>query len=215
MRTEDLIEHLSARLGRTTRHAAARRVGLGLLAGAVAAAPLLVLWIGLRSGLAQGAPATDLVAKLAYAGSTALIAALLACRLGRPEGRLQGREWLLLSLPFLALAVIAAAQLASAPSEAARLQLWLGHSWADCVLRVVVLSAPAFAGVLWAFRRLAPTRLHAAGGLAGLSAGATGAFVYAFACPEPGAAFVATWYTAGMLATAGSGAALGPRLLRW
>ena len=49
----------------------------------------------------------------------------------------------------------------------------------------------------------------------GLLAGAVGAFGYAFACEEASPAFVAAWYTLGMLMAGALGALLGPRVLRW
>jgi hypothetical protein len=48
-----------------------------------------------------------------------------------------------------------------------------------------------------------------------LFAGALGAFGYALACDELALPFVAAWYTLGVLLTAGLGALLGPRVLRW
>ena len=50
---------------------------------------------------------------------------------------------------------------------------------------------------------------------AGLLAGSVGAFGYALSCPEASPAFVAAWYTLGIVITGGVGAALGPRVLRW
>ncbi|GAP39034.1 NrsF family protein [Piscinibacter sakaiensis] len=49
----------------------------------------------------------------------------------------------------------------------------------------------------------------------GLLARALGAFGYSLACPESRLAFVAVWYTMGVLFTGLLGAALGARLLRW
>ena len=77
------------------------------------------------------------------------------------------------------------------------------------------LAAPLFLGLLWSFRRLAPTRLRAAGAAAGLSAGACAAAVYCLHCPEASAIFVLTWYSLGIALAGALGALLGPRLLRW
>jgi len=71
------------------------------------------------------------------------------------------------------------------------------------------------AGIVWAFRRLAPTNLPLAGLLAGLASGSAAAVVYALFCPETTAAFLATWYTLGILAAGLIGLLVGPRLLRW
>ena len=59
------------------------------------------------------------------------------------------------------------------------------------------------------------TRLRAAGGAAGLAAGAWAATIYCLHCPETSAIFVLTWYSVGIMLAAGAGAVLGPRLMRW
>jgi hypothetical protein len=64
-------------------------------------------------------------------------------------------------------------------------------------------------------RGLAPTRLRLAGAGVGLLAGAAGAFVYAFHCPELAAPFLGMWYLLGMAIPTALGALLGPRALRW
>ena len=69
---------------------------------------------------------------------------------------------------------------------------------------------PIFAGLLWSFRRFAPTRLRAAGAAAGLAAGALAATLYCLHCPEVSAIFVLTWYSLGIgLATGASALLLG------
>jgi hypothetical protein len=78
-----------------------------------------------------------------------------------------------------------------------------------------MLSAPVFAGVLWAMKGLAPTRLRLAGVAAGLLSGAVGALVYSLHCPELAAPFLGFWYLLGTLIPTAVGALLGPRLLRW
>ncbi|MEY3253450.1 MAG: hypothetical protein RL227_2423, partial [Pseudomonadota bacterium] len=77
------------------------------------------------------------------------------------------------------------------------------------------LSLPALAAAMWALRGLAPTHPAQAGAAAGLFAGALGAFGYSLACDELALPFIAAWYTLGVLLTAGLGALLGPRVLRW
>ena len=78
-----------------------------------------------------------------------------------------------------------------------------------------MLSLPVFAGVFWAIKGLAPTRLALTGAAAGLLAGAVGAFVYAFHCPETAAPFLGIWYVAGIAIPVLTGAVLGRRLLHW
>ena len=91
----------------------------------------------------------------------------------------------------------------------------LGHAWLVCPWLLVGFSIPALAAAFWAVRGLAPTRLRAAGLACGLLAGAVGAAGYSLACPESSVAFVAIWYSLGIVLTALLGAVLGPRLLRW
>jgi hypothetical protein len=80
---------------------------------------------------------------------------------------------------------------------------------------VILTALPTLAATFWALRQLAPTRLTLAGGIAGLFAGAAGAFVYSFHCTEGAAPFIAIWYSLGIALTAVLGAALGKSLLRW
>ncbi|MEO8407393.1 MAG: DUF1109 domain-containing protein, partial [Oxalobacteraceae bacterium] len=87
-----------------------------------------------------------------------------------------------------------------------------GSTWATCPFNIAMLSIPAFIGIFWAMKGLAPTRLALAGASAGLLAGAVGAFAYAFHCPEMTAPFLGIWYLAGMTIPALVGALLGPRL---
>lgn len=71
-------------------------------------------------------------------------------------------------------------------------------------------SAPVFLGLVWSFRRLAPTRLRLAGFAVGMLSGATSATVYALSCMAF-TAFLATWYVLGILAAGMIGALTGPR----
>ena len=57
-----------------------------------------------------------------------------------------------------------------------------------CPWLVLMLSMPIFGGLLWSFRRLAPTRLRAAEA----AAGAWATTLYCLHCPEVSAVFVLT-----------------------
>jgi hypothetical protein len=134
-------------------------------------------------------------------------------RLARPTpGSLQ-RLWFM-AIPVLLLAGIGIGELSTTP-PAQWLALWLGRSWMICPWLVLTLAVPIFVGLLWSFRELAPTRLRAAGAAAGLAAGAWAATIYCLHCPETSAIFVLTWYSLGIMLAAGTGAVLGPRLMRW
>ena len=95
------------------------------------------------------------------------------------------------------------------------LAMWLGLSWKVCSALVFLLSLPIFAGLLWSYRAMAPTRLRLAGATAGFAAGAWSATIYCLHCPEVSAIFVLTWYTLGIALAALLGALVGPRLMRW
>ncbi len=101
---------------------------------------------------------------------------------------------------------------ADAPQRA---ELFLGQTWNTCPLNIAVLSLPVFAPALWGMKGFAPTRPALAGAAAGLFAGAAGAVVYTFHCPELAAPFLGTWYVLGMLIPTALGAVIGPRVLRW
>jgi len=91
----------------------------------------------------------------------------------------------------------------------------MGQSAGVCAFLILMLSAPIYAGLLLALRRLAPTRLALAGAAAGLAAGGWAACVYAIHCPESTAPFIVIWYSLGMALAAGLGAAIGRLALRW
>jgi hypothetical protein len=91
----------------------------------------------------------------------------------------------------------------------------MGASSNVCPWRIALLSLPLFAGAFWSLSKLAPTRPIVAGTMAGLLAGAFGAWIYAFHCDESAAPFVVIWYTLGIAAVGALGGALGRFVLRW
>ena len=93
--------------------------------------------------------------------------------------------------------------------------LVLGSSWSTCSPSILLLSIPLLAALLAAMRRFAPTRLRLAGFAAGLCAGGAAAAIYALYCSEYSPAFIAIWYSLGILAASVVGAVIGPRALRW
>jgi hypothetical protein len=151
--------------------------------------------------------------KLAYGAALAVAALWLTAQLARPVARLQGPRAGVLAVVALMAVLGLATMLATPPGE--RMPALMGHSALSCPWNVAALSLPALLAALWALRGLAPTQLRAAGFAAGLLAGAVGALGYALTCNESSAAFVAVWYSLGILLSALLGAALGPRVLRW
>jgi hypothetical protein len=213
MRTEDLIDALAAETPAAPPGLPIRRIGFAAGLGALAALAVLMVWLGPRPDLHLAMRGGFFWIKLAYAAAFAVSGAALVDRYGRPGGTGRWR-WALVLAPVAVLAVMAvASDMGQAP---ARVHAdWMGHSWNVCPWRILALAVPSFLGALWAFRRMAPTRLGLAGFAAGLLAGGVSAAVYSLACDEGSALFVVTWYTAGIFACGGLGALLGPRLLRW
>lgn len=213
MNSDDLIASLASDLRPVPRHALSQRLGLGMLAGALVTFALVAIWLGFRPDLMLAMHGATFWLKWTYTISLAVCATAAATRLARPDGTTGG--WLrLMAVPVIGLALIAGIELAMTPS-AQWLSMWLGNSWTICSRNVFLLALPIFAGLLWSYRRLAPTQLALAGSSAGIAAGAWGATLYCLHCPETSALFVLTWYTLGIGGAALVGRLLGPYLLRW
>jgi hypothetical protein len=213
MNTEALIRALAENVRPISRHAVGRRLALGIGLGGVLTLGLIFVWLGVRPDLGAAMRGPAFWIKWAYTISLGICALLLVSRLARPEPIRLRWMWLI-AVPFLLLAAVGVAEMAHVPSSD-WLSMWLGRSWKKCPWLVLTLSGPIFVGLLWSFRRLAPTRLRLAGAAAGLASGAWAATLYCLHCPEVSAIFVLTWYTLGIAMAAGAGALLGPRLLRW
>lgn len=213
MKTDELVRLLAAGGGAVEAGAVSRRYALALGWGACASVLLMAILLGVRDDLAAAARVPMFWVKLAFPATLAAAAWVSATRLSRP-GRRLGGVVAALAAPVVVIALLAVAALASA-QPGAREPLIFGDTWRTCPFNIALLSAPLFAGALWAMRGLAPTRPTAAGAAAGLLAGACGATIYALHCPELAAPFLALWYVAGILIPAVAGALLGPRLLRW
>jgi hypothetical protein len=214
MKTSELVEALTASDNSPIRPLAP----VALLApaaclGAAVSASVLAIWLGFQP-LALAARAPWFWMKWGYAVSAALAGLAIVVRLSRP-GRRAG--WLGLAVIGGALAAIwlMAMRTAMRTGAADQAGLWLGHTWMVCPWRILILAAPIWLAATLAMRRLAPTRLSAAGAAAGLLAGGLSALVYGLYCQETAAPFVAVWYSLGIAASAGVGWLLGPRVLRW
>ena len=213
MQTDDLIRLLATGLEPVPVAAARRRWALALAGALPVVTAMMLVTLGVQPGLGALFARPMFWMKLAFPAAVAAAAIVGCARLARPGAQL-GRVPSALALPFAVIVLVALVALAQTAPEA-RIDAWLGATWRKCPALIAMLSTPTFVAALWALRGLAPTRLRLAGACAGLLAGAVGAFVYAFHCPELTAPFIATWYVLGMLAPAAVGALLGPALLRW
>lgn len=213
MKMDQLIDDLAREVRPVGRGAVGMRLAIGLAAGAIGTVMLVGWWLGFNPDLGIAMRGYSFWMKWIYTLSIAVCAMVATARLARPDTGRLGWLWILL-VPAGLLALIGAVEMARVP-PGHWLAMWLGDSWRVCPTNLFLLSIPIFLGLLWSFRRLAPTRLRAAGAAAGLTAGAWAAALYCLHCPEVSAIFVLTWYSLGIGLAALLGALVGPRLLRW
>jgi len=213
MKTDELVTLLATGAEAVDPRAPVRRCAVAVAAGALVAAVIMVAWLGVRGSLAQDVAVPMLWVKFAFVAWLAAGGWIAAMRLARPGATLAGVPATLIA-PVLAMWVLAAVALSGADAPQ-RAELFLGQTWNACSLNIAMLSAPVFAAAMWGMKGFAPTRPALAGAAAGLLAGAAGAVVYTFHCPELAAPFLGTWYVLGMLIPAALGAVIGPLVLRW
>jgi hypothetical protein len=213
MQTTDLIDRLAVELRPTPQRAAWQSLIVALSVGLVVALGAAWVSFGLGKDFVSMLPTSSLWMKWAYAIGVSAAAFSLCVRLARPEGA-PGALPFLLGVPFLVLGAIALIEVAGVPVDERR-ALWLGRTALMCPWIIGALASPIFVAALWALRTLAPTRQRLAGFSAGCLAGAAAAGLYAIHCNETTAAFVVSWYTAGILLPGLVGVLIGPRVLRW
>ncbi|HEY2050012.1 MAG TPA: DUF1109 domain-containing protein [Caulobacteraceae bacterium] len=211
--TDDLLDALARDIIPRPARRVGIRLALALAAGAFVSLVGVMLLLGPRADFPAAFGLAMFWTKLFYVLALAAVAVGCVERLARPGGEVRRRVgWL--AAPVAAMALAALAQWILAPT-AMHQTLLMGDSAAVCPWLIITAAAPIFVALAWAMRGLAPTRLRAAGGMAGLVAGAAGAAVYAFHCREMGGAFVLVWYSLGVLAPGAFGWLAGPTLLRW
>ena len=159
MNTDDLIRTLATKVRPVRRYALGRRVALGIIGGGVVTLALVAAGLGFRPDLSLAMHGFSFWMKWTYTVSLGILAIAATIRLARPEAPPMRWLWLL-AVPILLLAGIGLGELADTPTRD-WLAMWLGQSWLVCPWLVLALSMPIFIGLLWSFRRLAPTRLRA------------------------------------------------------
>jgi hypothetical protein len=212
VQTDDLIALLSNNVAPIPKGLAMRRLGIGLLMGSTVTAIVLMLTLRLRPDLASALAGTAFWMKFTYTVALAGLGLWIAEYQARAaaDSRLAIR---LLAIPVLMMLAMAVWQLTRPGADIHG--LIMGHTAKVCSGLIFLLAIPIFAGLFWAMRLLAPTRLTLAGASAGLLAGAGSAAIYCFHCPETAAPFVLIWYSLGILLAMGLGAILGRWILRW
>jgi hypothetical protein len=211
MKTEAFIDLLAQGAGPARPLPLARRLLPALCAGWLLAALLALVLMGPLPAATFASP-TPWIKWLPAAG-LALLAWQWLQRSTRPLS-LTGPARRRLQLGWLALAMLGLASLLAVPASARGPQL-MGSSWWQCPLALVVLALPALALALRAARGLPAGQALQAGAALGLLAGCAAVAAYGLACPESSPAFVAVWYSSGLLLCMALGAVLGMHRLRW
>lgn len=211
MKTDELIRLLSQ--DAPVRMRLGRALALAVAAGIVASAVLLLATVGLRDDLASAIGTVRVAFKIGMTLVLAIAAFGLVSRIGKPGVPL--RPWALALLLPLALMVVAVGvELLVVPQDAWAAGL-IGRNAAFCLFFIPVLSLAPLAGFLAALRNGAPENPGLAGAAAGLAAGAIGAALYAWHCPDDSPLFGAAWYTLAVTFVIAVGYATGRRFLRW
>lgn len=209
--TDELIARLSADL-KPVRPMAMQRLLLGaLLASGVVAVIAMLLLLGMRPDMPSAAVTMIYWSKFSYTLALALLGLAATMVLARPGGRTRW-PWLMAVALLAALLVLAVIQLARSDDM---MPMIMGSSIVRALTYIPILSLPVLLASIVALRRMAPTRPTLAGFAAGITAGSTGAWIYAFTCTETGMMFLAIWYTLAILIVGAVGAVLGRYFLRW
>lgn len=211
MNTDDLIAQLATGAGPARRLYIARDLAVVASAGMFLCASVSLATRGLVPEAMWAGAA--LWTKLAYTVALAACGASLLSVSAFPGRR---------SLPSLGLVslvgglavVVGTISILSIPAGD-RLAYVMGKYALICPWVIPLLSLPTLFGLLRLTSGYAPTDLRRAGFAAGLLAGSITAVAYALSCREEAIGFVAVWYSVGILVSAGIGALVGPRLLRW
>ena len=215
MKTDEFISLLSTGITPVDPHVQRRSLSLALVLGAIGAILLTLIVFGMRPDIREMLVNPLFWFKISFPFTLAIASLLLLIPLSRPGTRnISARLWLAPSGPILVIWIAALASLALAP-QTERMNLIMGFSWRTCPFNIAFLSIPLCVTITWAVRQLAPTRLRAAGAVAGLLAGSVATMAYCLHCPEMGIPFWGIWYLIGMLIPAVLGAIFGPALLRW
>jgi hypothetical protein len=212
-KTDDIIDSLVGDLKPVPRHALEKRFAIGILPALAVSLVLMLAVLGPRIDMAEALMLPVFWIKSAYNALLAIAALLTAYHLARPDGS-RGRFFQVAAAIVATMAVIAMIQLMVSPVETYR-KLIIGSSALHCPLLIFLFALPVFAGNVWVLRSGAPTALRLTGFIAGIAAGAAGAWVYSWFCTENGMPFVLIWYSLGILLVGILGSLLGPRLLRW
>lgn len=205
--TDSLIDQLASRGAAPPANALARFAAPMLAAVAVCALGVMLALDGAFAATQQNG-VNGIVIKWGFSLALLALSAFALWAMGKP-GRRTGGAMAALAVPFVLVAALLVLDLLVAEPH------FPGETWRQCLIAMGTMSPIAFVGAILATRWLAPTNLRRAGLAAGLFGGAVAMTAYAPYCTEHGMLYMAVFYCLPILAMAGFGWLLGPRLLRW
>ena len=157
MKTDELIDTLSADPQRRNTNRPLATIALAVFLACLGAFIVSLVWFGLPTDLADVASTGDhgFFVRIAFSVSVTCCAFFVVRDLAVP-GRRQRMPSLVAMAPFVFLAILALHELSSMSWDQ-----WPTHSghtsWLTCLWQIIVLAIPAFAILVVAMRRLAPT----------------------------------------------------------
>lgn len=212
-KTDDLIHSLAGDLQPVRSDALARLLTKTLLQGIILSGAFILFLHGLRPDLTLAMSLPAFWVKSFYPLALAVAGVFAVMIIARPGGlpKLAG----LASVGIYLLLVVAGLWQLHLSPAADYPKLIFGVSYWFCPIIILTAAVPVFVANIWFLRRSAPTHYRLAGFVAGMTAGAAGAWTYSWGCIENGLIFVALWYSLGIALCGLIGLTLGPRLLRW
>jgi hypothetical protein len=212
VKTDDLIEALVEDRSNTPM-APRFAILCAVIAGAVIAAVLFMAILGYRPDIDEAARTYRFLFKFVFTLTLAVSAIVLVLRVFRPEAVLGRSLWLVALAPAMLL-VAATAELVIMPSSSWMPRL-IGTNMRYCLSMIPLLSVAPLVAIFAALRQTAPADPGLAGALAGLSAGAIAATLYASHCTDDSPLFVIAWYSIAIGLVTLVGFLAGRRWLRW
>ena len=213
-----MVDHqLLERLVDDLRPRRRRRPGIEALAILALCALELALLLGTgfaRSDMTQAMSQASFWWKLGSLGLLAVgggVTSILSFDPARSPRR--GLSWLLALVAFC----LFGGWFIGAP-RGALMALLARLDWSEgivCVAKMAVLSLPPLLGLGLLMRRAAPTEPGGTALAVGITAAASGAFMFVFACPHDDPLYIAVWYMAGCGLVTLATRLLLPILTRW
>jgi hypothetical protein len=213
MKTDDLISMLSTNVEPVDHRQIVRNIGMAVAAGAIVAVATVFFVLGPRAGLTTVATFIPALLKVAVTVIILVPASIYLIRLTRPGGE-RRTSVALVTLPFMAVMLLAVLSLEFAPSSHWSGKIF-GDDWLECVISIPLIAIVPFSVIVWTVRQMAPTDLPRTGAFVGLVAGCLSAIGYAVHCADDTVPFFALWYGGTIALCTVAGWKLGPKLLRW